>query len=909
MVVISCAMSSRRKVLIALLAYTVLYGIVFARGLINGGPLIHGDSQSEYLPQFAYPLHAWTRLLFSGYPLVADPQNASFSPTRFVFAALGWWNGYAISALVIASTTTFLYTREITKNDRAAFLAGVVFGGSGYMLRNLHLTPMLQTTAWMPLVFWAIERLVKEPRTWVAFIGAAAIALTIFGGFMQPSAYTLVIAGLYAIVGLARAAGHRRRFALLTGFMFIGGLGMAAVQLAPTAELFTRSERTTMPYDQFSGWSWLPVQATELFVPRAFLGRWAPLSGSSTCLVPDHADHTYFSLLALAFGGLGLYATRRAKTTRFWLCVMVFSFVFAFGDATPLAKLVYHVPVYNKFRDPVRHMVFFALGLALLTAHGIASLMQRADAPDAERRRPVVIALASLGGALLLALYVAMRGGCVTFDSAAALTSVVLFGASAAAVMAWIRRPNAAARQATVLALVVFDLATFDGFGYARPTYGGHPLADASYLQLTSSTRAIASALAETKQRLWPIRGQMASRDEIPVNANLMWGVPSAVGYSPIAPVRSLESLGIAYFGAPVRTWWSRDDRSLDVAAVRYVTLPDPSLNAEPMRGIPWHPVDLGLRVDHVTPELVLPLPTGSFDQVALVADLWDSTAIDQDVVVATIDAIEIRAGKDVSEWAIECPEIAPQMKHQRADVIEARPVRSSAGPCPWNRYLVLKEGSFGRELHIRWMGGDRGALRIHRVTAGNIPVVPEVVAIQTDPRWRVRHVTPTTLLAENTRALPRAYVASQVVSVLHPFEVIRSGRLADGSPWDPRQAALREGTAPTVRLDASCASAAVRWLDDTDDAVALEVTSPARCFLVLSDTEYPGWRAAVDGDDVPIERVNGAFRGIFLPEGLHRIRFAFVPRSLLFGAVVSIAVILAFVVFVLAERRRVTAR
>ena len=69
---------------------------------------------------------------------------------------------------------------------------------------------------------------------------------------------------------------------------------------------------------------------------------------------------------------------------------------------------------------------------------------------------------------------------------------------------------------------------------------------------------------------------------------------------------------------------------------------------------------------------------------------------------------------------------------------------------------------------------------------------------------------------------------------------------------------------------------------------VVIEATTPTPAMLVLTDTDYPGWRATVDGVGVPIVRVDTLFRGVALPAGTHEVRFEFAPWSVRFGVAVS---------------------
>ena len=58
--------------------------------------------------------------------------------------------------------------------------------------------------------------------------------------------------------------------------------------------------------------------------------------------------------------------------------------------------------------------------------------------------------------------------------------------------------------------------------------------------------------------------------------------------------------------------------------------------------------------------------------------------------------------------------------------------------------------------------------------------------------------------------------------------------------------------------------------------------------WLVLADTDYPGWHASVDGVDTPIYRANLNFRAVQVDAGQHDVRFEYRPDWLLPGALVS---------------------
>ena len=60
------------------------------------------------------------------------------------------------------------------------------------------------------------------------------------------------------------------------------------------------------------------------------------------------------------------------------------------------------------------------------------------------------------------------------------------------------------------------------------------------------------------------------------------------------------------------------------------------------------------------------------------------------------------------------------------------------------------------------------------------------------------------------------------------------------------------------------------------------------------ADSHYPGWRAVVDGRRTPIEITDRMFRGISAKAGRHRVVMAFEPKSVKWGAAVTLCVVAA---------------
>lgn len=88
-------------------------------------------------------------------------------------------------------------------------------------------------------------------------------------------------------------------------------------------------------------------------------------------------------------------------------------------------------------------------------------------------------------------------------------------------------------------------------------------------------------------------------------------------------------------------------------------------------------------------------------------------------------------------------------------------------------------------------------------------------------------------------------------------------------------------------------------------DRMELSVESRGRGLLVLSENYYPGWRAFVNGKPTSIYEVDGALRGIVVPNGKSTVALRYAPLTLRLGAILSTLTLVSIPCIFLAERRR----
>jgi hypothetical protein len=138
-----------------------------------------------------------------------------------------------------------------------------------------------------------------------------------------------------------------------------------------------------------------------------------------------------------------------------------------------------------------------------------------------------------------------------------------------------------------------------------------------------------------------------------------------------------------------------------------------------------------------------------------------------------------------------------------------------------------------------------------------------------------------------NTEARPR-------VSLIYTAAVVSNGEVAfaaiHAAGFDQAQQAVVEG-GPALSGGPPSGATNLYYESYAPEAVSVVALTPAPAYVVFSDVWYPGWRAWVDGAEVPIYRTNFAFRGIYLAAaGQHTITLRYDPWSWKLGGAVSLA-------------------
>jgi hypothetical protein len=144
-------------------------------------------------------------------------------------------------------------------------------------------------------------------------------------------------------------------------------------------------------------------------------------------------------------------------------------------------------------------------------------------------------------------------------------------------------------------------------------------------------------------------------------------------------------------------------------------------------------------------------------------------------------------------------------------------------------------------------------------------------------------------VIYRNKKALPRVFVVGRQRTVGSEREALVA---ATAPGFDGRRVAVTERELPGLPQDdggGAAAAGSARLVSYEPERVVARASASRAGLLVLTDLDYPGWKATVDGRDVPIERVNYLLRGVPLSAGTHEVEFRYEPASFRAGWIISL--------------------
>jgi len=505
---------------------------------------------AEQLRSFHFPL--WNPYVYSGMPLFAAWQAGVLDPLNWVFLLLGV-TGRSLSfvqqlTFSVALVSTFLYARSVGMMRKSAVVVAIIYCLSGFLVARTLYPGLLHAAALTPLLLYCIER-VSHPgtdaRAWkFVALGSLVLAWEIFAGHPQPVVYA-------ALLGLSYALFRRSLHGLL---IFVGGIGVGAIQWLPAWEVGRESVRGVWTFEMYAQHSLNPISFLVAIIPFFHGG------GRGIYAMPYWGEYWHhvesqsylgFVALSLAIAGAFVAWRKRESLGIYWSIVGLVAALLAMGKYfLPLAYLVYHIPVLGNFRSPNRHWMEVSLACAVLAGLAVDRILRNDDR---------IVGSIAVVTALVLTILAAIVGGYVLLKAqwpgaSAEFWMPIVTGLVSLVALAFCVKLRAPSIIVVVLLLDFCVYASFApiwsasrpeaGLGAARPKV--MDVDSRAHLQLEAGS------------------GEFDPR--------LYYGVRMASGYDPLVSARYKEFTGINEAGhSHLKTLLDEDDRTLDVLNVKYV--------------------------------------------------------------------------------------------------------------------------------------------------------------------------------------------------------------------------------------------------------------------------------------------------------------------------------------------------
>jgi hypothetical protein len=351
----------------------------------------------------------WNTNVYAGMPFMAGFHAGVFYPPGVLFLfkdTILALNLFYMFHFLILGSFSFLLARSWGISFTSALCCGITGMLSGFIVASTLLSNFFMAAVWLPMVFWMFHQFWTRNHIGY-FIGlVVAIAAQTLAASPEISIMTLVLLYAHSLYFLPRTPGISgiARMTAPLGLAVILALGLAALQLFPTAKLMEHSLRDQgMAYETHVQNSLEPAKLSTLLLSPDYGG-----------LLDTRDFPSWFSgfLHTLYMGVLGLafillaFIFRREKPIRFWLVVFVLGIFLSFGKFNPIYEMIYPwVPFLNLFRFPEKYFFISSFAAVFLSGYVLDALIQSVGKRQLKIIPVLTVLIFLLGATLSLAMW------------------------------------------------------------------------------------------------------------------------------------------------------------------------------------------------------------------------------------------------------------------------------------------------------------------------------------------------------------------------------------------------------------------------------------------------------------------------------------------------------------------------
>jgi FtsH-binding integral membrane protein len=726
--------------------------------------------------------------------------------------------------------------------------------------------------------------------------------------------------------GVRWAWNRWRPLAVVIGALVLAG-GTAAFQIFETLVAQRLSIRNALTFGTFTEGSYSP---------------WGLLQSFATPLHYIVDASAYLVPLAVLLAVLGVMAAARRKAEPdqrvwFWAGTAIVALILMLGNHTPAYRLLFHVPIFNYFRVPGRHAFEWTFAVSILAAYGWDALGLKPGGASDEikrQRRRIILALLLLALSIAVAVlwhrdlaripttsedlfYVRSRYPVTHYIWWKALLSVFTV------TLLFVSRRITSRQWQVGLMLSMILVACFAEPSVKATRWWWPTLKSAERFTTASPTTRFLKSFPPEQYRIYT-RSVLFSEDLVPerrlepINMTMLHGLHNIAGYEPLILQRYSRALGDVFLdGVTPRPGYPADksilesqSHVLDILNAGFVVTYS-GMSIEPTNFVEQEGIKFGLNFPNVTLKpgetTVLPAVAAPADQLGLVTTLSFSSDIPDGVVIAkarvfTADGRmierDILAGRDSAEWAHERPDVRAQIRHRLAPVFDSHPTSDQGVEFTyfryWTRIPIGERTQIARTEIVNV--SPQAYITIWKASYyDSVDKFSMPLPHYDLNKWQPVYDQDDVIILRNRNVLPRFWLVAEAEAV-EAEEALRRIRGESEHAFDPKRTALlevRPEHLPALPGGPLPAKALAKLTSYEDHRLQIETQAETPTWLVLSEINYPGWVATVDGVATPIHTTDYILRGITVPAGSHQVELRYTAPQARTGAIISLFTLL----------------
>lgn len=371
-----------------LISFLIIYfgDFLLLRGMFFSSDLRSNEFQlrvyvGKVLHQGKFPL--WVPELFCGYPLLGDYMAGLYYPLNLVlfyflpdYAA---FNYFILIHYFLLTIFVFIYARLIGISPLGALVSSLIYTYGGHCIVRTGQTTHLVAMTSMPIVITLLELSFKRKKNLYLWLAGIVSGLSIFNGHPKLIGFTMLFAAIYI---LARDRMDKQPESIFTLpylkrnigkiILFIGiACGIGAIQLIPFIEqqqFSYRAQPDTYEHATYGSLNWQGLLT--LVFPFIYGGPYEHPDLYAiffeTCI--------YLGIVSLFLIAIAVVGKKKKNYVHFFVWTIMLTLLLALGNHTPLYRLVFPFPLFNRTRVPAKILFITSFAAAILAGIGIDGL-------------------------------------------------------------------------------------------------------------------------------------------------------------------------------------------------------------------------------------------------------------------------------------------------------------------------------------------------------------------------------------------------------------------------------------------------------------------------------------------------------------------------------------------------------